>query len=529
MRKNTESSLNGRKSGNSGNIEKKPLKNRNIRKTEEKEQSGNLGNLIDCENDWEDPVFFDDFQLDDICSSYLPSPYKEFAAALSERLETPESAAVLCVLSVIATATQKKYQILIEDDYAEPLNLYVMVAMPPANRKSAIFNYCMKPVSDFEERECDRLRPMIQTMQSDYCSQKRLIENERKRLTVKKANEGAVEKISKREAELKEPPAFPQFFLNDTTTETLSQTLMEQKGKISILSDEGGILDTFSGLYTGGTSNIDVLLKGWDGGVLRIRRKDKNIYLKPTITIFLIVQPVIFENMAKNSNFIGKGFFERFLYCLPKSKIGYRQNRREVLPAETVKNYEAAIKSLLQIPYGKTPISLRLSKRAKEVWYKFQDEIELNLRKGGKLELCQGWSGKLCGQTARIAGLLHLARYGDSSACVNEDTMRDAIEIGRMLCAHASRVFENFILSSDSRIKEAQFVWNIIRNLNKAVVSQREIVYALRHKMVADHIKELLCVLMERNLIGEPIKSANKRTILYMLNPKATERKDGEL
>ena len=522
-------SLNRQKSGNIGNLGKKTIKNKRLQKSESREQPGNLGNLIDYENDWEEPVFFDDFQLDDICSSYLPSPYKEFTAALSERLETPESAAVLCVLSVIATATQKKFQVLIEDDYAEPLNLYIMVAMPPANRKSAIFNYCMKPVSDYEEMECERLRPEIQALQSKYCSQKRLIENERKRLTAKKATEGAVEEILKKEIELKEPPAFPQFFLNDTTIETLSQTLMEQNGKISVLSDEGGILDTFSGLYTGGTSNIDVLLKGWDGGVLRIRRKDKNFYLKPIVTIFLIVQPVIFENMARNKNFIGKGFFERFLYCLPESKIGYRKNSREALATETIKKYEAAVKSLLQIPYGKTPVSLRLSKRAKDVWYKFQDDIELNLRKGGKLELCQGWGGKLCGQTARIAGLLHLARYGDSPGCVNEDTMRDAIEIGRTLCAHASRVFENFILSSDNRIKEAQFVWNIIRNLNKPVVSQREIVYALRHKMVADHIKELLCVLMERNLIGEPVKAGNKRTILYMLNPKAMERIDGKM
>lgn len=529
MKKNTQSSFNGRKSGNFGNLDKKLLRNRRITEKEKTEETGNFGNLIDCENDWEEPVFFDDFQLDDISSSYLPSPYKEFAASLSERLETPESATVLCVLSVIATAVQKKFQIFIEDDYAEPLNLYLMVAMPPANRKSAIFNHCMKPVSDFEEQECARLRPAIQAMQSEYCSQKRLIENERKRLTVKKANDGAVEEILKREIELKEPPVFPQFFLNDTTTETLSQTLMEQNGRISILSDEGGVLDTFSGLYTGGTSNIDVLLKGWDGGVLRIRRKDKNIYLNPTVSIFLIVQPIIFENMARNRNFIGKGFFERFLYCLPKSKIGYRQNRGKTLSLNVIKNYGEAVKSLLEIPYGKKPVPLSLSKRAKEIWYKFQDEIELNLRKGGKLEICQGWGGKLCGQTARIAGLLHLARYGCSSTCVNEDTMYDAIEIGKTLCTHASRVFENFILSSDSRIKEAQFVWNIIRNLNKPVVSQREIVYALRHKMVADHIKELLCVLMERNLIGEPIKAENKRTILYKLNPKAAERKDGDI
>lgn len=514
------------KMGNPGNSVENVI---NINEIDKNRAVGNLGkqgNLIDFSHDWEEPVFFDDFKLTDIPASILPSPYKDLAVVLSERLETPESATVLCMLSILATALQNKYVVQVENDYAEPLNLYLMAAMPPANRKTAILKTCSKPVLEYEKKQRLLLEEEHRRQLSVYHSQRRLIENERKRLTEEKAKNGAIEEIAAKEASLIEPSALPKLFLTDATTESLATALYEQNGKISIITDEGGFLDSCSGLYTGGQTNIDVLLKGWDGGSLSIKRRDREVYITPLITIFMIVQPVIFENMAKNKNFTGKGFFERFLFCEPKSKIGFRNHKGKPVPAGLTKEYEERIKAFLEMPTPRSPIKLSLNKAALNAWRKFQDKIERDLRKGGKLELCQGWGGKLCGQTLRIAGLLHLARYEKTSATINEDTMKDAISLAESLVCHAAKVFDNFILSSDVRIKEASVVWNMIKGFNKKSVIQREIVYALRHKMVAEHIKELLKVLIERNLISEPIRAPGGRTTTYLVNPKALRKTD---
>ena len=96
------------KMGNPGNSVENVI---NINEIDKNRAVGNLGkqgNLIDFSHDWEEPVFFDDFNLTDIPASILPSPYKDLAVALSERLETPESATVLCMLSILATALQNK-------------------------------------------------------------------------------------------------------------------------------------------------------------------------------------------------------------------------------------------------------------------------------------------------------------------------------------------------------------------------------------------------------------------------------------
>lgn len=105
-----------------GNIEKKTAKNKGLNGDNRKESVGIIGNIVDFSQEWDDPVFFDDFMPEDIPNNVLPSPYKELAAALSERLETSESATVLCILGVIATALQNKFVVQIESDYAEPLH-----------------------------------------------------------------------------------------------------------------------------------------------------------------------------------------------------------------------------------------------------------------------------------------------------------------------------------------------------------------------------------------------------------------------
>ncbi|MBT7087552.1 DUF3987 domain-containing protein, partial [bacterium] len=60
--------------------------------------------------------------------------------------------------------------------------------------------------------------------------------------------------------------ALPCLFITDATPEELAAKVYEQNNYLGIFSDEGGITEVLSGLYTGGSANIDILLKGIDGG-----------------------------------------------------------------------------------------------------------------------------------------------------------------------------------------------------------------------------------------------------------------------
>ena len=84
-----------------------------------------------------------------------------------------------------------------------------------------------------------------------------------------------------------EPPALPALFATDATPESLAISAHEQGGRFAIFSDEGGLLETLGGPYNHGHANIDILLKGIDGGAVRIRRKNHDINLYPYLIIIL--------------------------------------------------------------------------------------------------------------------------------------------------------------------------------------------------------------------------------------------------
>jgi hypothetical protein len=134
----------------------------------------------------------------------------------------------------------------------------------------------------------------INRQRSERKTQEKIIEG--LRIKVAKARDSIeqqhlISEITQKEADLIEIPVLPLLFTNDATPESLTTLVNEQGGRLAIFSDEGGILETLAGLYSNGAANIDILLKGIDGGEVRVRRKDRSITLNPYLTIVLAVQP----------------------------------------------------------------------------------------------------------------------------------------------------------------------------------------------------------------------------------------------
>ena len=467
-------------------------------------------------NEWETPILFDEYEAPTIKSDVLPQPLKDFARALAETTETPEGMSVMCILSILATTLQGKFEVkpTTNDQYSEPLNIYVMIALPPANRKSAVLKYCSKPLIEWEKSQKEILGPEINRQSSIYASEIELIKSLRRKL--KKGDNSLINEIADKESKLIEPDHLPRLFVNDATSESLAPLVVEQKGKLSIISDEGGIIDVIAGLYTGGSSNIDLLLKGWDGGLCRIKRGNKDININALLTINLVVQPQVIKNMARQRSFAGKGFLERFLYCLPKSSLGYRKNLNPPIPENIINDYEELISSLLNIPHSNEPQTLFLDEEAHTEWKDFQNTIEIELRPCGRLSACLGWGGKICGQALRIAGLLHIAEYGQIKTIINKATMGKALEICSLLVFHAIAAF-NF-MEENPDIKDAKMVWDWVLSTKQCEFKKTDVTQKMKNKIKADKLNEILKILIHRGLISEPTKEG-KKTKVYKINP----------
>lgn len=399
--------------------------------------------------EWPDPVLPGMVKTPDIPAAILPSWLGAMAGAVAESTQTAPALAVMVGLSVLASVLQRRFEVApFGDDYTEPLALWTLTAMPSGSRKSAVFGAMTAPLLRWEKLENDRGRAergrvesarkvaekRIERLLADAAKAKDDHEREQIRAAIQHEKDIMP-------AELRAP----RLFTDDVTTEKLGAMLADYGERLSVLSDEGGIFQIMSGIYSGGNANLDVFLKGHAGTAIRVDRAGRAAHVnKPALSFGLALQPGVLSEVSANRRFRDSGLLARFLYAMPSSNVGKRDVRRRVSVPDRVRDdYEAALFRLLEnMPavIGK-PRVLPMTEPALDLWADFAQEIEDHQGEGGRYEAISDWTSKLPGAVARIAGLLELAEVGVGAEEVSELATRQAVALGRLLIYHAQAAF----------------------------------------------------------------------------------------
>jgi len=483
---------------------------------------------------WEDPIYFQEIETPEIPAQLLPGIWGEFAAALANATETPEALSVMTILGVISACVAKQYKVSPKEGWHEPTNIYTLVALPPANNKSLVLNCCTQPLVEWEQEQAVILEPEIKRQHSERKSQEKFIEILRIKAAKEKDRDNQkilFQEIAELEIALRDPQAPPSLFATDATPESLAISAYEQGGRFAMFSDEGGLLETLAGLYNHGHANVDILLKGIDGGAVRVRRKDRSFHLNPYLTIVLTVQPAIIQSMGDKRAYLGNGTLERFLYVLPRSYLGYRTHDKASVPLLLQQTYKSKIKALLENfllsnTTESSPQILTLAPPAFSQWRAFQDNIELQLRSEGRLASCQGWGGKICGFALRIAGLLHIAIGDHTNLIIDSDTMNRALQIATHLIDHAIAAYG--LLGADEVTEDAKEIVRWLRNRKEPTFKKSELALGMRNKKLgkAERLSKALQILIDRNLISPPKKlPTRKPTTVFYVHPSLHQEK----
>jgi hypothetical protein len=411
----------------------------------------------------------------------LPVWVREYVTALAEETQTPLDMAGSLALAVLATAAGGRAVVTIRGGWREPVNLFVVVALPPANRKSAVFAAMTNPLYLAEQALATAVSAQI--VEAEVTA--RMAKESAERAAAKAAGaEG-----DKREVLIAEAiglaehassltvPARPRLLADDATPEVVATLLAEQGGRLAVMSAEGGIFDIIAGRYSG-TPNMEVFLKGHAGDRLRIDRRSRQEYIEhPALTMGLAVQPTVLEDIARVKGFDGRGLLARFLYSLPVSTVGRRRIITEQVPEPVAEAYARNVTALTLSLAGWTdPALLQLSRPADTALIAFQERIEPQLdARSGTLGRIDKWAGKLAGSIARIAGLLHLAEHlrDGYAKPISEATMRAAIEIGDYFTAHALAVFD--LMGADLAAAKAHYLIEVCRENQWHTVSKRDL------------------------------------------------------
>ena len=488
---------------------------------------------------WGDPVLLDSLAVDPLDPTLLIGHLGDMARAVSAETESPIELAAGLSLAVVGTAVQGKIKIRIKPGYFEPLNIWTVTALEPANRKTSVLTKVSRPLSVWEANKRAEVGPKIKDAEIQIQNRDARLKSLRAKYgKAKDADLPEIEKSIKSIESMKiEKPVFPKIWTQDVTPEHLGTLMGSHDQKMAILSSEGGIFDILAGRYSSNIPNLDIFLQGHAGDPVRVDRGSREpVFMdNPCLTMGLSPQPDVLKSLADKPGFRGRGLLARFLYLLPVSNLGYRGLNTNPVPELVKTSWQNLIFSLLDIEPGTdeygdpVPHILNLSQAAFQEWAEFYQVVEEELRDGGRFEHIRDWAGKLPGAAARIAGLLHCAEnpFHPWEKSLSIETMTRALDLAAVFADHALVVFG--LMGADPAIDEAKKVWRWVEKNRLESFTRKQCFDALRGTFPrVDLLKEPLKVLDERNYITmekEKIGAARRPSTMCKVNPVFKERR----
>jgi replicative DNA helicase len=489
--------------------------------------------------EWDPPIHFDQFNLPPFPTAVFPLWLRAFVEAEATATQTPPDLASMLALSVIATACAKRVRIEVKPGYQEPLNLFTVSALPPGNRKSAVFKHIVKPVEDYE-REQDR-RTALEIAQKQAA--RKIKESKLKKVQEKAASakglelDSLTEQASSLAAELAATPVSvpTRCIADDCTPEKLITLLGDQGGRIAVLSPEGDVFELMAGRYSAnGKANFGVYLKGHAGDSLRVDRVGRapDFINQPAVTLGLTVQPEVIRGLAMNPGFRGRGLLGRFLYSLPTSPLGFRDTNPPPVPEEICEIYRGALLVLLNLATEKgddgEPAAhvLRLEVDALQRFQRFEAWVEPQLSEFGDLGRMTDWGGKLVGAVARITGLLHMAEHAGAEAPwdipVSAATVERAIRVGTYLIEHAKAAFAE--MGADEVVERAKAILRWIEHNELDTFTRRQDQGMRGTFARAAEVDPPLALLAERGFVRKRAESQTREagrpaSVTFDVNP----------
>lgn len=419
----------------------------------------------------------------------FPGPIASMIAEVAEATQTDPAMAGTTALTVLAAAVCGHVEVEARPGWREVLALHTATIASPGERKSAVQSAMTAPLWSVE----DELETQVAAARTHAST---LAEIASKRVEKLKADAGragtrAQEKklteealVAAQEASEITVPAVPRLVADDATPEAIASLLAEQGGRLAIISSEGGLFDTIAGRYSSGVSNLDVVLKGHDGDPIRVDRRGRaaeRIH-RPALTIGLMVQPSVIEELGRRGEFRGRGLLGRFLYAWPPSRVGHRKADPQPVRSTTRARYTATVEELARDLYGTSSDDqvLHLTPDAEKLLIERQEALEPLMGQAEQLASIADWASKLNGRVVRIAALLHLAAGGASSTStpITRTELAAAVRLGDYFLADAIRTFSAMQIDPDTA--DAVYLLDRLRQHDGEEVSARDLLRLAR-------------------------------------------------
>lgn len=442
-----------------------------------------------------------------------PDTLRKYLEAVCKCGQSPKEMCLLPLLSTLATCVQGKCKVKQHyNNYEHELTLYTLTVAPSGNRKSPALTYFTRALVDYQ----NRYNEIHEVERKQRVTERTFLENKRKAaLSGRNAKLDVAQDIDRQLLEL--PPLESlSLYVTDITPESLAQAMSEHGEKMAVLDSEGGVLKTVAGMYNGGATNIDLLLKAFDGDPVEIRRKTSgSISLKrPLLSIGLLTQPDKFQEFINNREFMGKGFIHRFLFSFCRQNIRYSDIAPDI-PKDIRDKYYDMINRLLSMPASDTVISHE--KESQLLFHDIHEYIQNQKQQGGIFEYVPSYAEKQLANALKIAALLHLCEH-EPTEPITGRTAQAAINTMMWLFNQAIQAFDYEAAEDPVIIMANRIIEKLYRN-KQPYYALRDIRDLLHVKVNNEYVQEAVELLIDCYYLKDNGKRVYERGFKARLNP----------
>lgn len=250
---------------------------------------------------------------------YLPPVIADFVKAISENLKAYPEMPAAYSLAVLSLCCQQKARIRATITWAEELNLHICIVADPLEMKSPVFNTMIEPVRKYMA-DCNKAHTSEIAALNDIRDSLILQKNQ---LKGKRENEDEICRLNEEIASM-ESAHLLRLITTDSTNEALIEMMEENNGSVGIFCQK----------------------------------------------------KVLADIMSSNS-FTEKGLTQRFMYCMPESRVGTR-TLIEPSPQkfiEAKKKYSILVKKLLAMPMTSKNVYLNFTSKARNAFAGYYSKI----------------------------------------------------------------------------------------------------------------------------------------------------------
>lgn len=482
-------------------------------------------------------------------------PLAEHVTTIAEHFQTPLDLVAIPLIATIAATVRGRAQVTIYDGWTEPLNLYTAVLASAGETKSPALAVVTAGLRELERIAQIEAAPEIAAAEQERrIAEGRLSKAEKAAIAGKDdadhlRNEARIARDALGQLDTK---VLPRYLAGDVTAEGLVRLLAEQGGVMASLTSEGGLFDTLAGgRYSSGMANLDAVLQAHDGRepILVDRKTGDPIRVEhPCLTLGLAVQPQVLAAAGKSDAAMGRGFFARFLFSYPQSRVGSRRVVDRPPLAESSAGIAGVIRridrrlsrstansfaGIAGVPYKD---DFSLSSLSIDTFHAYRRVLEPRRHPvTGDLAGLGGWVAKLDGQIARLAALIQLIYLPDTPAIpaepavVSVEAMTAACQLGDYFTAHAlaaHRLLNGQPLTTDTAA--AQLLgW--VQTTGLAEITVRDAFDKLRFRAdfpTADVVHQAAVTLADAGYLRHVVPDKpgpGRPTARYLVNPAAME------